>query len=190
MPSVQGCKSQCQGGANVTFQSLVAATSPPWISSWVGLGEQVQNLLFTCKFWGLPKTVGWDSQSSSLKQAASGRRVAGGRLLSAGSSSKTGAEHQGSMRPATVAPRPTLQTTFGSDMWITKRGNKTSPNAERTSGMGTFKLSSALHSACQHTSLTFNVKSKQMCLSAGWLSSTHFFPSLNMLIMVSPNTLH
>lgn len=118
-----------------------------------------------------PKTVAWDDQSSSLKWASSED------------------EHQGRICPATVALRPALQTTFGSDMGIMECGNKTRPNIEWTSGMGAFKPSSVLHSACQHTSLTFNVKNKQMCLWAGWLSSIHFFPSLNMLIMVYPKIL-
>lgn len=71
-----------------------------------------------------------------------------------------GDEHQRGLSPATVALRPAL----GSDMGIMECGNKTRPNIERTSGMGAFKPSSVLHSACQHTSLTFNVKNKQMCL--------------------------
>ena len=114
MHSVHGCKFQRQGSANITFQSLVASMLLPWCSSWVDLGEQIQNLFFICKIRGLPKTVGCNSQSSSSKRAASGRCVAGGRLLSAGS--KARAERLGSMSPATAAPRPTLQTTLGSDM--------------------------------------------------------------------------
>lgn len=87
--------------------------------------------------------------------AWSGQLVAHAWLVAGCSLPAAAAERQGSVCPATVAPRPTLQTTFGSDMWITERGNKTSPNVERTSGMAAFKPSSVLHSACQAHIINF-----------------------------------
>lgn len=151
--------------------------------SWVGWASTES--LFTCEFWGYLKL--WAEKAKA--PAWNWQPVEGG-CLSATAAAGAGDEHQGRIHPATVALRPALQTTFGSDMGILECGNKTRPNIERTSGMGAFKPSSVLHSACQHTSLTFNVKSKQMCLWAGWLSSIRFFfPSLNMLIMVYPKIL-
>lgn len=175
MHSVQGCKSQCQGGVNITLKSLVASRSPLGCSHELGWVSKYR-ISFHLWILRLPKTVGWESQSSSLKWATSGGWVP--FCYCCCWSRRWAGDEQGRIHPATVALRPVLQTMFGSDMGILECGNKTRPNIERTSGVGAFKPSSVLHSACQHTSLTFNVKSKQMCLWAEWLSSIHFFSHL------------